>query len=291
MKISSKTNLYILIFSSIFLFSCHRERFKKMQVNFIHSIIEKSITDYEYNYDYILKPYKRFYLKKRNRVYRGLSPYDNTKKTKGFFLEEKVKKNAHYFNMYRGWGFRGIPIRFDSLALAKKLLKTIKIGGYTNWSYPEFLLVPSPPLTSLNRYTIDTISHSYTNPPPNRIDLVTYYYIYYGLFDYWNEEEDIYKLKLVDMFDSSSYSCSCSRQDPILQGSDILDLYDKMPPSKCNVMLRGLYVCYQRWLLKVERVGWAKAKKLKLSPFDDCSCRIERIPFERIPSQYGIPTR
>ena len=52
-------------------------------------------------------------------------------------------------------------------------------------------------------------------------------------------------------------------------------LYPQLPASSYNDMLYQLHQCFMKWIKKIEIVGWQEANKQKLSPFDDCNCRME----------------
>jgi hypothetical protein len=134
------------------------------------------------------------------------------------------------------------------------------VGGTTSFSYPNLTPIP-----------IGKNSDMYM-PPNHRIDLILYYYIYYGFYAIEEAPKNTFSINLIDTI--GNRTIYCSTLDTMLVGNPD-KLYPKLPVDPCNDKLHQIHECFKRWIKKVELLGWEKAKEQKLSPFNDCSCRME----------------
>lgn len=170
-----------------------------------------------------------------------------------------IESNKVIFNFKKGWSKNGIKIKVDSLVFCKTLLDYMVVGGSTSWSNPILMSEPVPN------------SHEVYLPPDNRIDLMIYYYIYYRFYGIEQSLKNTNQLAIKDT--KVDRTIFCYPQDSILVGNPTI-LYSKLPKTPCNDKLAEMHQCFLHWIERVERVGWQVAKQKKLSPFDDCSCRI-----------------
>lgn len=170
--------------------------------------------------------------------------------------EEKLqpKERKVSFNFETGWQVDNQPIQVDSLVIAKYLLKNTTVGGETYWTYPQLDVI-----TEGNNIILYG----------QRKDLVLYYYLYYGLYGAEQIPNKVVGINIANQ----EKETSCTGLDTLIKGNPI-ESYSKLPESYCNKQLLYMYLCYDKWLQEVAHLGWETAKKRKISPFDNCNCRI-----------------
>ncbi|MCP4440949.1 MAG: hypothetical protein GY810_18665 [Aureispira sp.] len=250
-----QNKLYFLLLL-VFLTACHRNIKKPRPLQsysniatycFKESLVQNIGLGAKYHFVYSHKKWK--FIEETN-------DYESTT------YQTKAKEKLCSFCFGKGLEQEGKKIDLDSLALAKELLQNMPIGGATDWNYPELgrLIILDPK---------DAIY-----PPSHRCDLITYYYLYYGLFE--QDRGHIEVLKVI-LEDSAKKRYPSSLSDTLLVGNPD-ELYAKLPDTKENQLLYVLHQCYKKWLIKVEKIGWQKAKQQGLSPFEDCSCRLVLVP-------------